>query len=301
VAMKRISKFGLLLYLLVLILGCNNQPMQVVKNGNIESLLKTGTGSFDYKDSKGKHIPVWYYAPAVINPNTIVLFVLHGQERNGKESRDQWISHAKTLNCLLLVPEFSKKYYPGDDEYILGNIFSSSGVLNERSEWTFTAIENIFDYLKTNTLIQSNSYNLFGHSAGAQFVQRMLLFVPDARIKTAVAANSGWYTMPTPKEKFPYGLEGTDLTNDETGKAFSRKLIVLLGEKDTKQNSKSLRNTSEAMAQGKHRFERGQTFYKTSMQAASILNLPFNWELKTVPGVGHNNSEMANAAVKLLK
>lgn len=299
--MKRISKIVSLLFFLVLIVGCNKQPIQVVKNESIVSLVKAGAGSFDYKDSKGRLITVWYFTPPEINPNTLVQFVLHGVERNGKDYRDQWISHAETLKCLLLVPEFSKKDYPGDDQYILGNMFSTTGFRNERSEWTFTTIENIFDYVKANTVIRSNTYNIYGHSAGAQFVHRMLLFVPDARIKTAVSANSGWYTMPTYGEKFPYGLTGTDITNDEIGKAFSKKLIVLLGEKDTEQDSKNLRNTSEAMAQGKHRFERGQTFYKTAIQSASILNFPLNWELKTVPGVGHSNSGMAKTAVTLLK
>jgi poly(3-hydroxybutyrate) depolymerase len=300
VIMKSISKVGLLFFFLVLTIGCHKQPAQDVKNESIESLVKTGAGSFDYKDAKGKPITVWYFAPPVIHPDTLVQFVLHGAERNGKTYRDQWIKHAETLKCLLLVPEFSNKHYPGDDQYILGNMFSAPGIRNERSEWSFTTIENIFDYVKAHTTIKSNTYNIYGHSAGAQFVHRMLLFSPDARIKTAVAANSGWYTLPTYVKKFPYGLTGTDLTNDETGRAFSKNLIVLLGEKDTEQDSKNLRNTSEAMEQGKHRFARGQTFYSASMQSAAILNVPFNWQLKTVPGAGHNNSEMAKAAVVLL-
>jgi ribulose 1,5-bisphosphate carboxylase large subunit-like protein len=37
---------------------------------------------------------------------------------------------------------------------------------------------------------------LFGHSAGARYAHRMVEFVPEAKAKMVIAANSGWYTLP---------------------------------------------------------------------------------------------------------
>ena len=49
----------------------------------------------------------------------------------------------------------------------------------------------------------SADYYLFGHSAGAQFVHRLLLMVPDGRYAALVAANAGWYTVPDKSIDYP--------------------------------------------------------------------------------------------------
>ena len=50
-------------------------------------------------------------------------------------------------------------------------------------------------------------YALYGHSAGGQFVHRYVAFADAPRMESAVAANSGWYTMPD-DGAFPYGWGG---------------------------------------------------------------------------------------------
>ena len=66
------------------------------------------------------------------------------------------------------------------------------------------------------------------------------------------------------------------------------------------ENHPKLRRTPEAMTQGKHRFERGQTFFDMAKQEAEALGVSFNWHLDTVPGVGHSNAGMAKVAAEYL-
>ena len=265
--------------------------------------LTSGSGSFVFADSlgnKNKPITVWYHKPKESNASVPVVFVMHGVKRNGREYRDSWVEHAEKGNFLLLVPEFSEKYYPGSKQYNLGNMFSSPGKSTSKSKWTYTTIEHIFDYIKDIAGLKAKGYSIYGHSAGAQFVHRMILFVPKARINTAICANAGWYTMPTRRFEFPYGLKKSPISLKQLKNAFSQNLIVLLGDKDTDENHKHLRKTQETMAQGKHRFERGRNFFEVAKHEATKFKTPLKWKLETVKGAGHSNSKMAIAATKLL-
>lgn len=263
-------------------------------------LLQTGKGSFLYQDALQRRIIVWYYRPDTVQPNTPVLFVMHGINRNAKDYRDEWHEHAKAQQVILLVPEFSEEAFPGSAHYNLGDVFATSGRLNDTARWGFTSIEHIFDRVRSAARLSTSTYHLYGHSAGAQFVHRMVLFMPQARIKTAVSANAGWYTMPNHAVAFPYGLQDTPVTQESLRLALAQKHIILLGEEDTDEHSQNLRKTPEAMAQGRHRLERGKTFYQAARQAASRLHMPCNWTLQLVPKVSHSNTGMAVAAVALL-
>ncbi|MBN1268404.1 MAG: hypothetical protein JXB04_02365 [Kiritimatiellae bacterium] len=269
-------------------------------NCRAQDTVTSGTGSFIFEDAANRAITVWYYAPLRIKPSTPVLFVMHGVERNGREYRDAWTEEARRKKVVLLVPEFSKSAFPGSDEYSLGDVFSDSGTLNDRDQWAFTTIERVFDKVKADTKLTTSAYSIYGHSAGAQFVHRLVLFMPQARIEKAVAANAGWYTMPDFEVSFPYGLGGTPVTADALESSLRKNLTVLLGSQDTDENHKYLRKTPEAMAQGKHRLARGKKFFEQGKEQAGQLGVQSGWDIKTVPGVGHSNSGMTPAALQVL-
>ena len=89
---------------------------------------------------------------------------------------------------------------------------------------------------------------LYGHSGGGQFVHRYMMFGRAERIVRAVAANSGWYMMPDPDTRFPYGLLGTPYDSAALRNYLATPMIVLLGAVDTRV-TKSLRQSKRAMQQ----------------------------------------------------
>ena len=243
---------------------------------------------------------VYLARPAHLAPDRPVVFVMHGVQRNADEYRDQWHKLAMEHDFLLVVPEFSDDDFPEPEAYNLGNVFDGEGKRRPESAWSFSSIERIFDDVRQRFGMTAKGYALYGHSAGAQFVHRFLFHVPGARVTRAVAANAGWYTMPDFGIAYPYGLQGSAVTGDMLGKALQLSLTVLLGEEDTDPEHESLRRTPEALAQGLHRFARGQAFYAAAQAAAGRSGVPFNWQLATVPGADHDNRLMAPAAIPFL-
>jgi hypothetical protein len=169
-----------------------------------------------------------------------------------------------------------------------------------REQWSFSYIEPVFDAAKKATGNRSATYSLYGHSAGAQFVHRFMVFVPEARVDRAVAANAGWWTLPDLAVDFPYGLRGTSLDEAALKAAFGRPLVVLLGTHDTDPDHVNLRRTPEALAQGPHRFARGRYFFEAGRSRAKELGAQFGWQLATAPGVAHSDKGMAVFAVRQL-
>ena len=91
-----------------------------------------------------------------------------------------------------------------------GYILDDDGNLNQKNKWTFSLIEPVFDLIKNELNYKHNFYDVFGHSSGGPFVHRDSWVVPNSRANRAIAANSGWYTMPDSTISFPYGLSGTN-------------------------------------------------------------------------------------------
>ena len=264
--------------------------------------IEPGAGSFRFVDgSSGRRKPltVWYYRPPRLSTTAPVVFVMHGVKRDADSYRDTWMAAAELFGFLLLCPEFAKVDYPRS-AYGLGNLTDGAGEPLPEDEWTFNVIEYLFDFVKASTDNTSERYHIYGHSAGGQFVHRLALFMPQARYETAITANAGWYTMPTFDKKFPYGLKGSAGTPETLKKAFGRRLVILLGERDTDANDPHLRKSSAASRQGANRLERGQAFHATARQEAEDLGTTLNWRLETVPGAAHLQHQMMPAAARAL-
>jgi poly(3-hydroxybutyrate) depolymerase len=250
---------------------------------------------FDFVQA-GRHITVWLYAPPGTMPQTPVVFVMHGVARDGERYLADWIPHAQANKFLLVVPEFSKEQFPGDEGYIYGNTVDKAGHALPRALWSFSVVEPVFDAVKARTGNRTERYRLYGHSAGAQFVQRFVYFVTAARVERVVSANAGWYMLPDLSVAFPYGLKNTPVTEADLRHALALPMTVLLGTADID----PVRHTPESDAQGPHRFARGNFFYARAEEAAKKFQLPFAWRLATAPGIDHSDERMAPFAVKAL-
>lgn len=269
--------------------------------------IDPGADRFLYKDpaeATGQTLWVWTYRPASFTADSPIVFVMHGVKRNADVYRNNWIALADDHGFLIVAPEFSRDDFPGSWHYNLGNVMyraDSAGTLaaTERRYWSFPIIDRVFDQVRVLTGTNRNTFSLFGHSAGGQFVHRYMTFTGGPRVDMAIAANPGWYTMTTRGEKFPYGLGGTRITTDDLRLLYSRRLVILLGEEDTRRG-RYLRTTAEADRQGANRLERGKTYFADAKRNAQALGLRFNWDLQTVPGVGHKNAGMAGPAAALI-
>jgi len=279
------------IYLYVLPKGPKITETAPIENGKDSFVM------YAYKESERKTIKVWTYKPQDWKTGNKIVFVMHGGGRNADDYLDAWVKIAKTNNFLIVAPEFANKFskYITND-YQEGNLFTFFGVKNPKEEWAYTVVENIFDRIKTVNAISNKTYDIFGHSAGGQFVHRMVLLMPEARIGTAIAANSGFYTFPNAILNFPYGMENTGLELDsDLAKAYKKDLIILLGALDNDPNLGTFRTTDLAMEQGANRLERGTNFYNANKESEV-----FNWHIDTVKNVGHNYREMSKSAVKWL-
>jgi poly(3-hydroxybutyrate) depolymerase len=245
----------------------------------------------------GKEVTVWCHVPPSPTPALPVVIVLTGMKRDAENYLRDWTGLADARRFVVAVPEFSQAQFPGDEGYIMGNTVDASGRPVPRGQWSFSMIEPAFDAVKAHTGNTSPGYLLYGHSAGAQFVQRFIYFVPAARLERAVAANAGWYMLPDRTIAFPYGLKGTPVDAAALRHALGVPMTVLLGTKDTNAADRVLRKTPEAEAQGPHRFARGHFFFARGQAAAAAMKAPFGWTLATAPGVGHSDPGMAPFAV----
>ena len=240
------------------------------------------------------------HRPEGIGADAPVLIVMHGNSRDADRYLHQWRNLSDQYGFFLLVPEFSQANYPKSRQYHLGNVMDKYDRLRARQDWSFSRIEQAFDFYRAQQGIQTNTYKLYGHSAGSQFVHRFLYHLPQSRATALVAANAGWYTMPDFDQVWPYGLKGSVVDEDDLQTALSRPLLVLLGEQDIDPKDKSLRRTPQALLQGPHRLARGQHFYRAAKAHAESIPSSFAWQLQSVPDVAHDNRGMAVAAARFL-
>ena len=248
----------------------------------------------------GPPIRVFITRPLHLEKDRPIVFVMHGVNRNAGDYRDQWHELAKEHEFLLVVPEFSDRNFPGPESYNLGNVIDRDDNIVSKSRWSFSAIEPIFDEVRRRYGMTTQRYSIYGHSAGSQFVHRFIFHVPEARVSQIVSANAGWYMMPDYGRDFPYGLRRSAVTRDNLAAALQLPVTILLGEEDNDPDHPNLRRRPEAMEQGAHRLERGYSFFEAAGAYAQQKNIPFNWQLVTVPGADHDNSLMAPAAIPYL-
>ncbi|WP_158624798.1 alpha/beta hydrolase family protein [Gynurincola endophyticus] len=283
-------------YLYVLPKGPDVTEARPLKNGKDVFVM------YAYTDSKKKSIRVWTFKPEQWGDNDKIVFVMHGGGRNAEDYLNAWQEIGKEHNLLIVAPEFenSLSRYTTND-YQEGNLFTFFGTKNSHEKWAFQVIENIFDHIRNTNNITNLNYNIFGHSAGGQFVHRMILFYPESRIETAIAANAGLYTFIDESIKYPYGVKNVELQNDKVRNAFEKQLVLLTGELDNSSKLGTFTATALAMKQGSNRLERGAYFFEYSKEYATRNKFPFNWKIDTVQNVGHDYRKMSESSVEWIK
>ncbi len=271
------------------------------RTGDDKSRLETGISRFMFDGWAGPELRVWTYVPSSVSADAPILFVMHGVERDAKRYIEDWARTAERYGVILIAPEFDDRRFPGPEAYNQGGVIDPrTGRKRNPETWTFSVIEPLFDEVKHRTNSRTQTYSLYGHSAGAQFVHRFVMLAHPVRLDHAVAANAGWYTLFDSDRPFPQGmrLNKRDYVLDRSG--FSERLTILLGTEDIESDDRNLRDDAWAREQGQNRFERGQAFFLHAKQAAGSKSPAFNWRLRYAPGVGHENRKMALYAASVL-
>ena len=284
--------------------GCSAQRARPPETPGLE--LRDSLGRFvfvDHRGDAGRPVNVCYYRPGTWTDTSWVVFFLTGSNREPRDvcrgrSEAPNIAAARRYGYMLVAPEFDPRHYPGRAGYNFGNMVDSRGRARPRDRWTLLLLEHLFDAVRDASGARRNEYLAFGFSAGAQYVQRLVLFVPEARVRRAIAADAGAYALPDPRTRLPYGLSGSGLSADELRNAFARDFIVFVGEADT--STAEHADWPEAQQQGPHRLARARWFVKESRALASSAGATFAWRLSIVDGVGHEGGRMVRVIVDSL-
>ena len=160
---------------------------------NLSPLIEAPAASLPYIDAAFPERPLMLHAarPPHYDTGTPVLFVHHGVRRNGKDYRDYWLDLVDKAGVLAIAVEFPEASFPEYLWYNFGNLHDQEGRSNPREEWTFSIVERLHDLLLAQGVTTQDRYGLFGHSAGGQFVHRMLSFGFRDRVAVVISSNAG--------------------------------------------------------------------------------------------------------------
>jgi poly(3-hydroxybutyrate) depolymerase len=245
-------------------------------------------GDFEFRDVRGRRdrpIHVWYARPVDLGPQPRIVFILHGDSRTGKFARDLAAPYASKHRLIVLVPQFGEDHYP-DDAYDLGGIIRD-GTLQPRKDWALLLIEHLFDHLRERWSLPVTSYDILGHSAGGQFVQRLVLFVPEARFRRAVASGAGTVAIPDVRVDAPYGLGAVAVDAGALERSLTRDFVVIVGDRDIDEGPRP----AVVLAQGKTRVSRAYRLFAAAHEAAVERRVTLAWRLRVVSGLDHSPAE----------
>ncbi len=266
--------------------------------------LERGEGMFTFQDPENKDlkpVDVHYYIPEDGNITTCpIIFVFQGNDRDYTYLMDTWGKDAKDKHYMVFIPQFNMKDYPLHLYQEVGVMDKKHTVLTPKNKTTASMVDRIFEYIKGHTSTLRNDFQIYGHSAGGQFVQRFMLFHDSPYVSRAVIGSPGWYTFPDKSTNFPYGIKDIPYIDSTTLKCYLNKDIVIQTATLDTVREWFLRKTPEADAQGRNRLERGKRFYSYCQKYAAQHNWPFRWRMQTVVNVNHDAILMGKAASDIL-
>ena len=258
----------------------------------------SGASSLPYVDPAFPDRPLVLHAarPRQYDAATPVLFAHHGVRRNGRDYRDYWLDLVDEARVLAIAIEFPEASFPEYLWYHFGNLHTKDGTPNPREAWTFGIDVRLFEQLHAQGVTSRQSYGLFGHSAGGQYVHRMLSFGFRDEVAVAVSANAGTYAMPDLATPWPFGLGETDVDTEGLRALLAFPITVMAGTEDVLTTGRFFPKGPRSMRQGATRYERAQNYVQSGHAAAAALHTSCAWKVIDVPGVGHDGKGMSAAA-----
>ena len=275
-----------------------------------DAALRVGRHAADYRhrtEPGTRSIVLNTYRPAHATAQSPIVLVQHGVMRNGDDYRDFWIPAADEHGLVIIAPTFSNEQWPDVVSYNNGNLLATTdraaladtAPLTAPETWSYTVVTQLAADLKAAGVLHSQPLYLFGHSAGGQFVHRLLSVLTPGMFTQVAAGNPGWYTLPLLDLPFPEGLGGTPADADSLARLFATPLTILAGDQDTETNDPHQPSEPAALRQGPHRYARALHYFATAQAEAARRGLPFRWQLHTVEGIGHDGEAMSAVCAHL--
>ena len=242
-------------------------------------------------------VEIFYITPEIINKDTKVIFVIHGNSRNAEDYLSAWIPHVTNKNVIVVAPQFRKidfRYF-----FLLEMAESSGKVNSDKDEYINNSISLFFNYLKSKFSLSTETYSMFGHSAGAQFTHRYMLLSMDNRISNTVIANAGWYTFITDDE-FPYGINNSpiNISNEQIKWFMSQKVNLLIGSDDI--GFRSVNSSKGANLQGLTRVDRAANYFDSLIMSAESRGYALRWNYRVLDRVDHDFKKVTPYAAQIL-
>jgi hypothetical protein len=276
-----------------------NLIVLIISIAFFQSLAAFETKNTTFAVWNNSDVELFYKLPEEINNQTQVLFIIHGGARDSEKYLDIWKKFTEDKNIILVAPEFKRADYE-DYEYL--NISDDYGVLNKNlNEHLHNSLSIFFSFFKSKYNLEIDTYKLYGHSGGAQFVHRLLLFSDYDNVSSAVIAGARSYTFLN-NENYPYGLKESNHLSDKKIKRYlSQRVTFLIGNQDIKKFESSKKNNIQAKAmQGNNRFEVGINYFNNLITVSERQKIPLRWKFQIAKGVAHDNEKMSLLASKIL-
>ena len=260
------------------------------------ALRAPGRASIPYRDplTPDRALVLECYRPASHAPGSPVVLVQHGMGRNGDEYCDAWVPAADKHGLLVVATTFPGAEWPGSRPYNDGNVLEEDGTLRPREAWSQAIPGRVFALLRRAGVTTRDKAFLWGHSAGGQFVHRLMGTQPHDIFEAVGPANAGWYTLPTLDLPYPEGLGGIGLDRDAVVRLLDYPMVIFAADRDV--DGANLPMHAAAMAQGPHRFARAHAYLARGRAEAERLGVSCRWSLVVVPGLGHEGMRMSGVA-----
>ena len=260
------------------------------------ALATSGRASISYTDplSPDRPLVLECYRAPTYQPDGAVVLVQHGMGRNGGEYCEAWVPAADRHGLLIVATTFPEEGWPGALPYNNGNVLDENGTLRPREAWSQAIPGRVFALLREGGVTARTRAFLWGHSAGGQFVHRLMGTQPHALFEAAGPANAGWYTLPTLERAYPEGLGGIGLTRGDIVALLEYPMVIFAGDQDLQ--AENLPNHPAAAAQGPTRFARAHHYLAQGQAEAARLGVACGWRIVVVPGVGHEGMRMSAVA-----
>jgi pimeloyl-ACP methyl ester carboxylesterase len=206
------------------------------------------------------------------------LVSVHGISRNARDHARLLAPLAEHYGATIVAPLFDDTFY--SDYQRLGR--SGRG---RRADLALNEILN--DVFGTSP---PAAIGLFGYSGGGQFAHRYTLAYPD-RVAALALAAPGWFTLPDPKRRYPYGLaraEGLPGLHFDPDRFLRVPTLVLVGAHDVERGASLRRSRRLDRDQGRDRVTRGKRWIGAMRREARHRGFATRYEFECMPNTDHD-------------